>query len=67
MPDKKSQTMPDGKRERITVTNGGPGLLWFAAWLFTVGYVKLGFWSGLLALMGWPWFLGNHFSVPAGG
>jgi len=33
--------------------------LWFAAWLFTVGYAKLGFWPGLLALVIWPYYLGG--------
>jgi hypothetical protein len=32
---------------------------WFAAWLFTVGYAKLGFLNGLLAIVLWPYFLGN--------
>jgi hypothetical protein len=33
--------------------------LWFAAWLFTIGYAKLGFFSGLLAVIFWPYFLGS--------
>jgi len=33
--------------------------MWFAAWLFTVGYAKLGFWSGLFALLIWPYYLGS--------
>jgi hypothetical protein len=33
--------------------------LWFAAWLFTIGYAKLGFFSGLLAVILWPYFLGS--------
>ena len=33
--------------------------LWFAGWLFTIGYAKLGFWSGLVALVLWPYFLGS--------
>jgi hypothetical protein len=32
---------------------------WFAAWLFTVGYAKLGFLHGLPAIVLWPYFLGN--------
>lgn len=32
--------------------------LWLIAWLFTVGYAKLGFLSGLLALLIWPYYLG---------
>ena len=42
------------------------GLLWAAGWLFTIGYLGLGFWQGLLALLVWPYFLGVHFApVPA--
>lgn len=34
------------------------GGLWFAAWLFTLGYLQLGFWKGVLAILVWPYFLG---------
>jgi hypothetical protein len=44
-----------GKRVSISVSGG----LWFVAWLFTVGYAKLGFWSGVLAILIWPYFLGD--------
>jgi hypothetical protein len=42
------------KVEHQTFTGG----LWFAAWLFTVGYLKLTFWKGVLALVIWPYYLG---------
>lgn len=32
--------------------------IWFSGWLFTLAYLKLGFWKGLFALIAWPWFLG---------
>ena len=38
--------------------SGGAGLLWFAAWLFTIGALELGFWRGALALVIWPYYLG---------
>jgi hypothetical protein len=38
------------------------GMLWFAGWLFTIGYLKLGFWLGLLGLIVWPYYLGSHFA-----
>lgn len=38
------------------------GGLWFAAWLFTIGFLHLSFWTGLLALIIWPYFLGSHLS-----
>ena len=34
------------------------GVLWFGAWLFTLGYLDLGFGKGLLALLLWPYYLG---------
>jgi len=38
------------------------GLLWVAGWLFTIGYLDLTFWRGVLALVVWPFFLGVHFA-----
>jgi hypothetical protein len=34
------------------------GSLWFAGWLFTVGYLGLHVWKAVLALVVWPYFLG---------
>ena len=38
------------------------GLLWFVGWLFTIGFLHLSFWSGVLALLLWPFDLGVYFS-----
>jgi hypothetical protein len=38
------------------------GTLWVAAWLFTVGFLHVGFWKGLLAILLWPYYLGTTFS-----
>jgi hypothetical protein len=38
------------------------GSVWFGGWLFTLGYLQLTFWKGLLALVVWPYFLGARFS-----
>lgn len=38
------------------------GAFWFAGWLFTIGYLKMGFWWSLLALVVWPYFIGAHFA-----
>lgn len=40
------------------------GAVWIAAWLFTIGYLRLSFWKGVLAIVLWPYFLGLHFSSP---
>lgn len=43
--------------------NGGPitGSLWVIGWLFTIGYLRLAFWKGVLALLVWPYYLGAYF------
>lgn len=38
------------------------GGLWFALWLFTIGFLKLSFWKGVLAIILWPYFLGSALS-----
>ena len=35
------------------------GGAWFAAWLFTIGFLDLGFIKGALALLLWLYFLGQ--------
>lgn len=34
------------------------GGVWFIGWLFTIGYVGLSFWQGVLAIIIWPYYLG---------
>ena len=38
------------------------GTLWFAAWLFTIGFLKLSFLQGVLAILLWPYYLGVYAS-----
>ncbi len=38
------------------------GVLWLIGWLFSVGFLKMGFWQGALALLVWPYFLGAQFA-----
>jgi len=39
------------------------GGVWIAAWLFTIGFLKLTFWMGVLAIVIWPYYLGTFFSL----
>jgi hypothetical protein len=39
--------------------HGSVGLLWIAAWLFTIGFLHLSFWQGAIALLLWPYYLGT--------
>jgi uncharacterized membrane protein len=38
------------------------GTVWIMGWLFTVGFLGLGFWKGVLAIIVWPYYLGVLFS-----
>lgn len=38
------------------------GMLWMAGWLFTLGFLHLTFWRGVLAVILWPYYLGTTFS-----
>lgn len=38
------------------------GMLWFAGWLFTLGYLQLTFWQGVLALIVWPFYIGAYLN-----
>lgn len=46
------------------VNNSIAGGLWFGGWLFTIGFLKLTFFKGVLALLVWPYYLGEYFSAP---
>jgi hypothetical protein len=35
------------------------GPIWFIGWLFTIGFANLVWWQILLAIVIWPYFLGQ--------
>jgi hypothetical protein len=39
------------------------GLLWAVGWLFSIGYLNLSFWQGVLALIVWPYYIGANVAV----
>ena len=39
------------------------GLMWIFGWLFTIGFLKLTFWPGVLALIVWPYYIGVWVST----
>ena len=50
--------------EKINIKNqSATGLSWFAGWLFTIGFLKLAFWKGVLALILWPYYIGVYISA----
>lgn len=49
--------------EKIKIENHTlSGGVWIAAWLFTIGFLKLTFWQGVYALIIWPYYLGASLS-----
>jgi hypothetical protein len=51
--------------ERIRIEqHSSIGLLWFAGWLFTIGYLDLSFWRGVFAIVVWPYYIGTAFAAP---
>ncbi len=55
--------MDDRRPQRIRIEqHSAIGLLWIAGWLFSIGYLKLAFWQGVLALFIWPYYIGAAFA-----
>lgn len=51
-------------KQRIKIEqHSGLGLAWFAGWLFTIGYLELTFWRGVLGLVIWPYYLGGELAA----
>jgi hypothetical protein len=38
------------------------GSLWVVGWLFTIGFLHLRFWRGVLAIVLWPYLHGRDVS-----
>lgn len=36
--------------------------MWCAAWLFTIEFLHLSFWRGVLAIILWAYYVGAHFA-----
>jgi hypothetical protein len=50
----------ENRSRNVHVNNGScVGGFWFAGWLFTLASVKLIWWQALLALVVWPYYLGQ--------
>ena len=49
-------------RERIRIEQHGlGGLLWISCWLFTIGFLQLTLWKGVIAIVLWPYYIGAWF------
>jgi hypothetical protein len=62
LPETASGRDPRAEPRAMTPAAAPPhaaGMLWFAGWLFTIGFAKLVWWKVLLGLLVWPYFLGT--------
>jgi hypothetical protein len=57
-----TRSMEKIKIEHHTLSGG----IWFAGWLFTIGYLDLSFWKGVLALALWPYYIGDFVRTMLG-
>ena len=48
-------------------SSGGVVIIGIWAWLFTIGYLHLTFWQGVLAIVLWPVYIGWALSAAHGG
>jgi len=48
---------------KIKIEQGGYAGFWIGAWLFTIGFLQLSFWKGVLAIVLWPYYLGVFFQA----
>lgn len=49
--------------EKIKIENHSfTAFSWFAGWLFTIGFLHLGFWKGVPGLLLWPYYIGVYVS-----
>ena len=52
-----------GRMERIRIEQHSfMGSVWVGGWLFTIGFLHLTFWQGVVAIVIWPYYLGATFS-----
>jgi hypothetical protein len=50
--------------EKIKIENNVFGFgIWMIGWLFTIGYLHLAFWQGVLAILLWPYYIGVAVSA----
>jgi len=50
--------------EKIKIEQSGcAGIFWVVGWFFTIGFLHLSFWKGVLAIVLWPYYLGSAISA----
>lgn len=56
------------RMQKIKIENQAfTGFSWLSGWLFTIGFLQLTFWKGVMALLLWPYYIGVHIRVITAG
>jgi len=48
--------------KQVIINKDAFSVLWMIGWLFSIGYLRLSFWRGVLGLIIWPYYLGKKFT-----
>jgi hypothetical protein len=59
---KKEKNMAQENKSGASAPAGLAGLFWFAGWLFTISFANLVWWKIILAIVVWPYYLGQIVS-----
>jgi hypothetical protein len=62
-PAKAEHDSAERSKEQAASSSSLAGMLWFAGWLFTIGFAHLVWWKALLAVLLWPYFLGIEVRI----
>ncbi len=54
--------MGEGNKSKTYKRAGDCGIIWLIGWLFSIGFLKLAFWKAVLALILWPYYIGDTLS-----
>ena len=65
--DRPAETRTSTRGSGGTGGGGAAFIVGVWGWLFTIGFLHLTFWQGVLAIVIWPVYLGWYFSTAHGG
>jgi hypothetical protein len=55
--------MGDIEKIKVVQRHSFAGGAWCASWLFTIGFLDLGFWRAVAAIVIWPYYIGVKVSA----
>jgi uncharacterized membrane protein len=46
--------------KKVNVHSSACGVVWLVGWLFSIGFLDMGFWQAVLGIILWPYYIGNY-------